>query len=887
MSHKKPPPVRAKESVGTPPKLRASAIGEEESIAPAPPPSARRKWLVPGALSAVAASWIVYRILTFSPAPLDSPSTLRPVLYSWFAAFLKSYRSDSQARHAWSSWCLVLLTIPAILAILNYLASSGIVRLPRWASRLIASRTLLFAAIAASLLLSRFPALLAGELNVDETQFVASAHKLFKDPVFFRSVDCGTTGPLNILPLLLPAVFGVSPDYASGRLIALIIILASIFVMFRVYSKLTSDSVARIAILPMAGAFAVLRQTDFLQHSSEHVSILLLALAVYAAVTTFCKPELYAPNLVGLGLLLAAAFFAKMQAVPILLCVTAITLAWVHKHGPPAPFWRPYAMVGFGLAPLFLINWIVCLAAGVWNDFWMTYIVGNFSYIQNDDSLTPDMSRFGEFALGVPEIRWMAIAVAALAAARIFYAMRGTKAAGYSLFVQMTVSCGVVAALLEPQLRTGGGVVGAYGGALAIVMLGAAFVFLWQEPYSPNSAARWFGFAAWAILLAAAAAAYAPLNLFQHYLLLLIAPLCMTMAWPILAHFQRHGDLGPGAGERTADLAAASLPFVLTFVVLVLTSQIVQAGNPSAIDFAAVGPGIREPDSVFIESFTRPSDEISVWGWDARPYLGAGRTPATRDTNMSNFFVWNPKFQEYHNNRYLLDMSRHPAALFVDARENSRESPFSGRQDIAFESIPSIRSYIHANYVYLASAYGDRFFIRRDLARGVAGIPEPKPCDPHALRCFAASTGAALPVDLPPAQLPAHAVLEITFTPEALQEPLATVFGNDDGGVAEHRGFQLQAIAPDRYRVAIGVGSDWIFSHAFTLPERKPAALSVEFSGNTFALTLNGTYRDEIRLPQPMVNSTAPITLGSAPEHKHPFIGNIADFQLRDLGGTH
>ncbi len=733
--------------------------------------------------------------------------------------------------------------------------------------------------MAASLIAFRFPDLLAPELNPDETQFLAAAHKLFKDPVFFRSVDCGTTGPVNVFPLMLPAALGISPDYASGRVIALLIILASTFVIYRVFSLLTTDSVARIAILPMAGAFALMRIPDFVHYSSEHPSLLFIALAIYAAVKTFREPGSYAVTVGGLGLLLAATSLAKLQTVPIIVCITAITLAWVHKHSAPRPFWRPYLMLGYGLAPLLLLNLIVCFATGVLYDFWMGYVVMNMQYAATiGGALSDELPRFIDFALRVSEIYWMTVTLLAILVAYVFQVLRGTKAAGLALFVQMGVTCGIAAMAAEPLLRSGGSVIGEYGGVLAILTLGGAFLLLLQERDALSPAIRWFGFTAWASLLIAGAAAYAPHRPFEHYLLLLIVPLTVAMSWPIVRTFPRPELLRAGEPHDTAaSRPTALLPFMLTFLTLTLTCQIVEADTPNNVGFWWP-PAIHAPESELIESLVPPTGEISVWGWDARLYVGAGRTPATRDINMANFFRGDALIDNYSRERYLRDMIRHPADLFVDASNGERKTG-------SFQSIPSIDFYIRSNYRYVTSAYGKSFYIRNDLARGVAGIAEPRACDPRALRCY--DGRAPLPVELTPSQIPAHAIVEITFTPEMRQDQYATVFSNDDMLPAEHHGFQFQAIGQESYRLVIGVGSEWRLSRALVLPLRKPVALAVEFNGNSATLTVDGTKQDEIQLPQRMADSSGTITLGSWTKQQRPFLGNIQFFQIRDLGATH
>ena len=260
-----------------------------------------RKHALIGSAALLVLFFCAYRLFTFVPQPLDSPSTLRPILYRFFSNFIKHYPDPEQAQQAWASYCIVALFIPAILILLNYISRSSVNRPFVWVHKAIGSRLLLFISVAACLVVCRFPILLGNEINPDETLFIAAAHKLFKDPIFFRAVDCGTTGPVNIFPLMLPALFGISPDYASTRVIALLLILASIYVIYRALSLLTDEGVARIAILPAAEAFACLKKDDLLYYTSEHVSFLLLSLAFYVCVRIFRSPQSHAWRLGGAG----------------------------------------------------------------------------------------------------------------------------------------------------------------------------------------------------------------------------------------------------------------------------------------------------------------------------------------------------------------------------------------------------------------------------------------------------------------------------------------------------------------------------------------------------------------------------------------------------------
>jgi hypothetical protein len=391
-----------------------------------------------------------YRILTLVPRPLDSPGTLRPVLYALFSRFVRSYSNPAQAQQAWGTYCIVALLIPTILAFWNYFYSRR---------KVMGSRLVLFISIALCLIVCRFPFLLANEINPDETFFIAAAEKLFKDPVFFRAVDFATSGPLNVYPLMLPAVFGISPDYASTRIIALVIIFASIYVIYRALALLAGDAVARIAVLPAAGAFAVLKQRDFLHYSSEHVSFFLLSLALYVCVRIFRRPQSHAWNLAGLGLLTAAAFLAKMQAVPILGGVAAVAIAYIHGGGHAGRWWRPSLLFGARLAPLLLLNAIICAAAGVCS-----------------------VQRFAGFALGITEIRLMFTSLLGILTAYVYQRKRRESAADQTLFVQAGVVGGIVAVAANWLLRTADGAAVSYAVMISMLILPGSFLLLYRKP---------------------------------------------------------------------------------------------------------------------------------------------------------------------------------------------------------------------------------------------------------------------------------------------------------------------------------------------------------------------------------------------------------------------
>ena len=837
-------------------------------------PFLRGRFAALGAAALLLIIFLVYRILTFIPRPFDGPRTLRPLLYACFDRFVKHYPGPEQAQLAWGTYCIVALFVPPALAFWNYFY--GRPHPQSVIQKILSSKLTLFAGIGVSLFVCRFPFLLANQINPDETFFIAAAEKLFRDPVFFRAVDFVTSGPFNVYPLMLPAALGISPDYVSTRLIALAIIFASIYIIYRTLALVTDDPSARIAILPAAGAFAVLKYGDFLHYSSEHVSFLLLALGFYVCVKTFLRPQSHAWKVAALGLLTAVAFLAKMQAVPILGCIGAVAIAYIHCSGHATRWWRPSFLFALGLAPLLLLNAIVCIWVGVWHDFWMEYIIGNYYYVEAHGPLILEAQRFVDHALSIVEIRMLVTGLLAVLAAYVYQRARG-KAADQTLFLETAAVGGVTALAASWILHDAGGALVSYAVLMAMLLLAGSFILLIRQ--NDPSPVRWLGFLSAAVVAISAAVTYVPHRTYGHYLLLLIFPISIAMAWTVVKAAEVTGS---GRDGDILQRRHASAPFLLVFGVLTLAGQLFELGSQDFIAFSALPPTVHAPESETIEALTPPGGQITVWGWDARPYVGSGRVSALKDLFAAQLFLTSGKVREYYRAGYLNGLRGHRPELFIDAIDTSHGG-YANRKAYGLELTPEINSFVQSSYVRVLDAFSQRYYVRRDLAASVAGIGEARSCDLHALRCFQGGGADLIPTTLPPVQMPQHALLEVTFTPETRQELYATVFSNE-ARLPTHQGFQLLHYENDRYRLAIGTGTEWALSKELSLPQRKPVSLAVEFAGDVITIVCNGTKIDEMHLSKPIVDSAAPITIGSWIDKQRPFRGNIQFFQIRDLG---
>jgi hypothetical protein len=640
-------------------------------------------WLI----AIIATIFCLWRMAVFVPQPLDSSTTLRPVLYALFDRFIRYYGGPERAFSAWYTICSVALLIPPALAVLNYLPNR---RIPGW----LRSRTLLFLSIAVCLLACRYPALLEPELNPDEGQFLASADKLFYDADFFRAADCGTSGPVNIYPLMLPSILGITPDFASSRLIALAALFLSIWLLYRTIALVAPDEIARLAILPAVGMFAVFKNVGLVEYSSEDVPVLLSCIALYGAVRVLRNPVAYEFPLWLIGMASSAAFLAKLQAMPILAGLAAVSLLCVYGTRSAGKIWRPALFFAAGVAPLLLVHTLLCLATGVWHDFWIRYIVTNLYYADVESRFVTNLAPFLTYLTYYDEVRVLLFTSLGLTAAYLFQKTRREPAQVSAAFLQ---SAAVSAAAIGAAILLSVSNVPAFASYLTLIAIASTAIYLlqrWREAPLGRDPVRWFGLLTVVYILVSVLAVYEAHRPFPHYLLFLFIPFCAGGAWMLMR---------------------GSESLIGVMVMLVVVAQAYLWGTQDDHVFRNAVRTIRPADSDFIQSMTMPRGQIVVWGWTVAPYLGSGLVPTTRDTNMVNFFRW-PAIGDYYRARFLEDMRKAPPQMFIDA-VGPASFAMTNPADFGFARFPEIEAFVRANYVQVADRYNERYYLRRDLAQ--------------------------------------------------------------------------------------------------------------------------------------------------------------------------
>jgi len=783
-----------------------------------------------GLVLASIAPFCIYRLMIFQPLPLDSPGTLRPVLLGWFRLYTGSFTNSQDSWAVWKGACDLALVGFTSLALLNYCWRHRIVQEQGKLARILCSRSLFWSVYGACLLLCRYPVLLKNELNPDEGQFLAAACKLFYDPNFFHAVDCHTSGPGNIYPLMWPAIFGLSPDFASTRIVALVAIFLGVYLLYRTVALVADESLARIAILAVAAAFPVFGNRELVYYTSEHVPVLLISLALYLSVRIFVRPDAWRLPAFLLGLIVSIAFFTKLQSAPVVAASVLAPVAFLCANARRNLITRAALLFVAGALLPVLLNAALCLKAGVWHDFWQSYIISNVEYVDSNASLLSSLRSFLGFVVETPELRFFLITIFVLAIACLAQEMR-------SAWMQ------------APHTQT------------------------------VNEALRWFGLLALLSSAAACFAVYKTHRLFVHYLLLLFIPLGMALAWMLIRH-TRGLTILPYLTVALTLGCAVSLwsfqdrtAFDVTDMIRVPEGDFIRTvTNPGARIYVWGWTALP-----YLASGRIPAARETLVGPLFRGYNMMTSPPQFHSTPSSE------RVTTYYRGRELRDLETNRPELFIDAIGPASWF-LSNRDYFGFEHIPEIAAFVNSNYVHLTDLYNERYFLRRDLAafrdaRFSVPLP-PRACSAGAMRCL--DTPGTLPRALPPLGMPAHARIEAEFVPVGSQTGSATVFSNEAKSNS-FRGFRLEQVSGDRYILLVGLGNRWAVTREFDLPQGRNAFVTIEFDANSVRIGNNGVKLDELHLPQQMADADGPITIGSWIQGMDPFSGKIQFFQIVDL----
>lgn len=505
------------------------------------------------------------------------------------------------------------------------------------------------AVFAGLLLLMRFPFIAYNkELEVDESQMLTQALSLTKYCRYWIDVDGLTQGPLVSYLLILPSWFGRPFDYTSARLVGFVLLSLTLLFTYLTVKNLFAKPVSLVVFIPTA-FFYLLVQGWFCELYNEYVVLCLLAISFWLFSILFKQPRPTFSVLLALGFVSGLVPFAKLQGVPTVMITLLFTALLILLRSPEKIRSLLVLLAGCLCCPLLVLA--LTLLNGSFDYFLNFYLIGNFQYSYGGS--------IWQKALDYP----------------VFLQHSGQF---FNLFI-----------------------------SYAVLLAG----FLWfgvrsSFRVSSRSFLIWFGVLH---LLMGFYEAIKSGYQFYHYQQFLIVPLALLSGalWD-----------GPWATRQVPVskvrlilagwVLVCCLPYGIDRLVLFVNSS--KAVTIRLYDLCQPVPV--SPISEKILSYTRPGDDLTLWGWFPAYHLETQLSQATADNITFRVLMPGP-LQKSHQARFLEDLKRHRPAVFVDL-VNRHSFWFLNPDVFGHEQVAPIGRYIQTHYQHVATINDERLYIRND-----------------------------------------------------------------------------------------------------------------------------------------------------------------------------
>ncbi|GAB3911014.1 hypothetical protein GCM10028803_51470 [Larkinella knui] len=490
------------------------------------------------------------------------------------------------------------------------------------------------------------------ELNPDESQIIAQGLTLSIDPVFWRSVDGTTGGPLDSYLLIIPSWLGLSFDYISARITGLILIISSLWLLFQTLKRWFGEEVARWALMPSLILLAMTQNGDLVHYSSEHLPIFLLSLLYYGYARLQQEPIPAQSQIFLVGLVAGMVPFGKLQAVPMMFCVglfvtiDLLTRPNLTVRQKTSRFlWLMAGGISFPLLVVALTS-----LTGVFDDMVTFYIVANFNYGAGDGHTTWDhLLRLPAFFRRIEEFNWFIWLSVLLGFTFLVFLIRNQFRLYTNWKVWLFLVC-LIGFILIAITRTG--------------------------------------------------------SEYTHYLLFLIGPIGLLNAW-FLSEIRYYTRNRRWVATRMAAvvLAAALIPYGVRYVNRGLNRMPLNdcVQNSRKMPQSAVTQRILQ--------YAKPGEKLAVWGWMCKYYVEA-QMPQGVNENHTIRSAFNHPMRDVYRQRYLADLRRSKPPVFIDAVGQSLW--LNDRATQAHESFGALRDLIAANYRFAGEIDKTRIYVRAD-----------------------------------------------------------------------------------------------------------------------------------------------------------------------------
>ena len=512
--------------------------------------------------------------------------------------------------------------------------------------------------LCAFVVLARWPGLFYPRgFNPDEDQLVAAARALVLDPVFFRAAEAGSSGPLNVYPLLTSLVAGAWPTLFSARLVGVGVICVALVAVYFAGRAVFSEPVARFGAVLPGVFFGLTNFWDFTHYTSEHVPMALLAVGWALSAWAVFREGLPFQRRVIIACFAACAFsmvpFAKLQASLAAVGAAAILVVGIFVQG--GSLRERLAGVGIVCAaglviPVGLVGFFA--ANGALEYFWMSYIQNALAYQGSGYRGVSAMKMLGMILFAKPP-------------------MRPDDFLWFSLGWVILVLMGALA-LAGARRRTAPWRSWAFL-AYALVLIGLAFLTVTS-----------------------------PQRNYPHYLLFL--PVVMGLVVMALL-----GVLGGKLGSTRPITRALAMGVIL--LIGVGPMVIARFQSPNSWAGLAEKWAAEKPGAIGRKILEASGGEgrLCVWGYNPTYYSETGMVQATRLSTSGALFNEN-SLKPFFLRTYIDDLQRNRPLVFVDAVAPDQFVMMTKREEHGHEVIPEIRDFVAANYTLFEEIDGVRIY---------------------------------------------------------------------------------------------------------------------------------------------------------------------------------
>jgi hypothetical protein len=239
-----------------------------------------------------------------------------------------------------------------------------------------------------------------GEINVDESQLLAQVLRYGIDPIPWRGVDGGSSGPLNTWALLWAPALGLKVDYFAARVTGLVCLWIMLSGLVVCLNEFAGRRFALVLSLPAATLLLTALNFDYVFFSSEQLPIAFITWVVYLIACQASEPTLLRAYLI--GFLTGAMPFCKIQVGPaaVYLWVASLLVSCLFRAAP-ARTGLIVALQTFGGLSVPLLVLVPVMLSGAWDDFVDLYLKAALNYRQTGAG--PAWSTFCQLLTGVQE----------------------------------------------------------------------------------------------------------------------------------------------------------------------------------------------------------------------------------------------------------------------------------------------------------------------------------------------------------------------------------------------------------------------------------------------------------------------------------------------------